>query len=275
MKWKYEEQYVHTMHAPVHYDQTSAVVYPNVITEEEANIIIEEFQPLFKRRRYQKNHWDSVIVQYKEIELLLSEENHQHHHHHSKIVQEIIHRIQHDILFPNHMTTDDTTTTATNLFLPCHIIDLHSNGQLNAHVDSVRYSGHIVAGLSLQCHSIMRLRPSSSSTTSISFTNEENQSRQAQSSERRRPQQEVQQFQEASHQHDHVNQNNDYVDLLLPMNSLYVLSGMSRYDYTHELLSADESYHSPLMATQHDYRHMKFRDTNRISIIFRDTKQEI
>jgi alkylated DNA repair protein alkB homolog 7 len=46
----------------------------------------------------------------------------------------------------------------TSTFLPCHAIDLKQDGQLTAHVDSIKFSGTMVAGLSLLSSSIMRLR---------------------------------------------------------------------------------------------------------------------
>lgn len=103
-------------------------------------------------------------------------------------------------------------------WLPCHAIDLHPEGALNAHVDSVRFSGDIVGGLSLQSPSIMRLKP------------------------------------EAQGEPGHV-------DLFLPPLSLYVLSGPSRYSYTHELLPTGEAFAG--VAVERDHR---------LSVMFRDAK---
>jgi alkylated DNA repair protein alkB family protein 7 len=80
---------------------------------------------------------------------------------------------------------------------------------LNAHVDSVRFSGDIVAGLSLMSSSIMRLR-------------EEKQ--ELVSSQRKQTKDEP------------------YVDLFLQERSLYVLEGYSRYRYTHELLPSGSTF---------------------------------
>jgi len=70
-------------------------------------------------------------------------------------------------------------------------------------VDSVRFSGNVVAGLSLLSPSIMRLK-------------RDNESEQPESSK--------------------------YVDLYLPPRSLYVLQGTSRYQYTHELLESGSRF---------------------------------
>ena len=107
-------------------------------------------------------------------------------------------------------------------WLACHAIDLHQDGALHAHVDSVRFSGDVVAGLSLLSSSTMRLKPEDASLEEES---------------------------------------EGYVDLWLPPRSLYLLSGMARYSYTHELLPSHATFKG----------HTVNRD-RRISIIFRDAK---
>lgn len=157
----------------------------------------------FIRRRYEKGHWDSVIIDFKEIEL--GEQ--------APALESIFERIRKEL---------EPYKPPQATWLPCHAIDLHKDGELNAHVDSVRFSGDLVAGLSLLSPSIMRLKPDATS-------------------------------------------NDDplegHVDLWLPTRSLYVLSGMSRYSYTHELL--------PSQAT---FRDNTVERNRRISIIFRDAK---
>jgi alkylated DNA repair protein alkB family protein 7 len=53
------------------------------------------------------------------------------------------------------------------------------------------------------------------------------------------------------------------VDLFLPPLSLYVLSGPSRYSYTHELLPTGDTFGG--VAVERDHR---------LSVIFRDAKVE-
>lgn len=109
-------------------------------------------------------------------------------------------------------------------WLPCHAIDLAADGALNAHVDSIRFSGHIVAGLSLGSSSIMRLIPSEAGS-----------------------------------------ENQGHVDLYLPPESLYILSGQSRFDYTHELLPDGAQF-------QLGDETISVARERRFSIIFRDAK---
>jgi alkylated DNA repair protein alkB family protein 7 len=161
----------------------------------------------FIRRRYEKGHWDAVIIKYKETEL--SDESSL-----SLDSQSILNRIREQLLQCHF--DDDRKKQVT--WLPCHAIDLHPDGALNAHVDSVRFSGDIVGGLSLLSPSIMRLKP------------------------------------EAEGESGHV-------DLFLPPLSLYVLSGPSRFSYTHELLPTGDTFNGVAVEREH-----------RLSVIFRDAK---
>jgi hypothetical protein len=48
-------------------------------------------------------------------------------------------------------------------WLPIHVIDLHKIGYIDRHVDSVKFSGGFVCGLSLLCPAIMTLTPEGAS----------------------------------------------------------------------------------------------------------------
>ena len=95
-------KYIHTLHAPSNFDMTSTVVYPNVVIDDDSNIIIKEYTPLLKRRRYEKGHWDSVIIKYKKIELLQQQQNDDANTT-TNILHDEIHRIRNAILIPNHV----------------------------------------------------------------------------------------------------------------------------------------------------------------------------
>jgi alkylated DNA repair protein alkB family protein 7 len=185
--------------------------------------VVQIFPHLFFRRRYEKGHWDSVIQNYREVELFDEEIDNL-----NLFLQPIRQFIE-----ERHDTSCSTDPSLhfSGTWLPCHAIDLHKDGELNAHVDSVRFSGNLVAGLSLLSDAIMRLKPSSDSSSNDASQEKGDSS-------------------------------NEYIDLFLPRRSLYVLSGMSRYEYTHELLPSGSRFQdkSPVQ-----------RD-RRLSIIFRDTK---
>jgi alkylated DNA repair protein alkB homolog 7 len=199
------------------------------------------------RRRYEQGHWDSVIQKYREIELLDEE---------ADSLKSFLQPIR-QLLERNHSSTysanvlhgnaigdhhsPDSSLLFSGSWLPCHAIDLHPSGALNAHVDSVRFSGNIVAGLSLLSDSIMRLKPSD---------NCDAVTRKATADATDTPETIQTDF------------NKGYIDLWLPTRSLYVLSGRSRYSYTHELLPSGSLFRNETSVN---------RD-RRLSIIFRDAK---
>ncbi|PAV70966.1 hypothetical protein WR25_20941 [Diploscapter pachys] len=116
----------------------SIAVVPDFITEEEETTIFNELEPHMKRLRYEKSHWDDAINNYREREQRTKwrEEN-------ARIVQRI-----RDFAFPanaQHLTQ-------------VHILDLHEEGVIKPHIDSIRYCGDVIAGVSLLSSSVMRLR---------------------------------------------------------------------------------------------------------------------
>jgi alkylated DNA repair protein alkB family protein 7 len=122
-------------------------------------------------------------------------------------------------------------------WLPCHAIDLKDEGELTAHVDSIKFSGDLVAGLSLRSASIMRLMI---------------------------PEEEEEDDAPADAKVGHI-------DLYLPPLSLYVLTGVGRYRYSHQLLPDQSTFcHRD---DGNDESIVVPRD-QRLSVIFRDAKVE-
>lgn len=182
---------------------------------------------LFFSRRYEQGHWDSVIKKYREVELFDEEADDL-----KLLLQPIRQFIEERHTSSETDPTVDSSLHFSGAWLPCHAIDLHQDGELNAHVDSVRFSGNLVAGLSLLSDAIMRLKPSCDPSLNDNL--------------------------EGSN----TIESSEYIDLLLPRRSLYVLTGMSRYGFSHELLPSGSIFRgtTPIQ-----------RD-RRISVIFRDTK---
>ena len=69
-----DPRYVDSAAAPASFPLSSAVVYPDAISECEADALVQDIQLRMKRRRYEKGHWDAAINNYKEIELPLPSE---------------------------------------------------------------------------------------------------------------------------------------------------------------------------------------------------------
>jgi len=121
-------------------------IYPNFITDHEHTVLCTEVEPLLKKRHLETNHWDGVIQGYKEIPRSLLQV--------SPFFANIAQRIQ--AQFPQ------PSGTPMNYV---HILDLAAEpeGRIDGHVDSIKFSGSIVAGLCLLSPAIMRLSHETSS----------------------------------------------------------------------------------------------------------------
>lgn len=163
------------------------------------------------------------------------------------------------------------------LWLPCHVIELAKTGELNAHVDSVRFSGDMVAGLSLQSASIMRLLvPTAENKDGDVDQNNHDYHRDYETNVVSAP------LTGSSSEHGDNNNNSSnmsFVDLHLLPKSLYVLSGLSRYRYTHELLPDGATFFAGKSAAPGDPESDNcsigtiVNRQDRLSIIFRDARQ--
>ena len=69
-----DPRYVDSAAAPASFPLSSALVYPEAVSEREADALVQDIQLRMKRRRYEKGHWDAVIKHYKEIEMPLPSE---------------------------------------------------------------------------------------------------------------------------------------------------------------------------------------------------------
>ena len=141
----------------------------------------------------------------------------------------------------------------------CHFCDLRS-GTTNSPVHFTYRC--IVAGLSLLSSSVMRLKPASPSEISSSMDGGDRMSDVAKngSKETRKS------FENFGH-----------VDLFLPPLSLYVLTGVSRYRYTHSLLSSG-GFSVGTNETddeQNKCRKIEVDRKDRISVVIRDAKSLI
>ncbi|CAN9505937.1 unnamed protein product [Ophioblennius macclurei] len=146
------------------------------ITEEEEAALLKELEPGLKKKRYEFDHWDDAIHGYRETERLSW----------TGACEEIFVRVR-SVAFPE----------GSRLLGPVHVLDLDKRGYIKPHIDSVKFCGSTIAGLSLLSDSIMRLVK-----------------------------------EDAAH---------EWLDLLLPRRSLYILRDQARYNFTHEILKDEDS----------------------------------
>lgn len=255
---------VNYTHAPPDFHPDSAVVYNFFLSKEEGESLAQDVASRMRRRRYEEGHWDAVITGYKEVELPYSSDAADEtlpHNSPPALSNTSLHAMKRtkQLLEMNHfngnilkasMDENQTGDFAVN-WLPCHAIDLKEDGKLTAHVDSIRFSGLIVAGLSLLSSSIMRLRPDKSDD------GEFDKSMRAGNSCLK---------EDTLDSGSTTGCESGYVDLFLPPLSLYVLSGVSRFKYTHELLPCGSTF------SMANGKSIKVKRGKRVSIIFRDSK---
>ncbi|XP_040172564.1 alpha-ketoglutarate-dependent dioxygenase alkB homolog 7, mitochondrial [Anopheles arabiensis] len=185
-------------------------VLERFVDEPEEQSLLAEIEPYLKRLRYEFDHWDDAIHGYRETE----------RKHWYPANRAILDRV--------------VAVAFDGAAMPyVHVLDLAEEGVIKPHVDSVRYCGNTIAGISLLSDSVMRLVR----------TNDEEQT----NAEYR------QIFSQERH-------NKYWADILLPRRSLYVMRHTARYKFTHEILPRKESL----------FRDALIPKTRRISIICRN-----
>eukprot|EP00557_Chaetoceros_sp_GSL56_P009919 CAMPEP_0176482312 /NCGR_PEP_ID=MMETSP0200_2-20121128/3306_1 /TAXON_ID=947934 /ORGANISM="Chaetoceros sp., Strain GSL56" /LENGTH=389 /DNA_ID=CAMNT_0017878615 /DNA_START=175 /DNA_END=1344 /DNA_ORIENTATION=+ len=258
------------------FDYNSALVYPNFLSQQEASALESIALERMKRKRFEKGHWDAVITNYKEVELLPGHLNSSDSDSDSDrsnlfISMQAIERVRNhleqthftchrpncccnNIIGDDHDDDDESISSNKSVtWLNCHAIHLSKNGMLSAHVDSVKFSGDIVAGLSLKSASIMRLRP---------VDKNQNEGEGEESLIKRTDQE--------------TTKGGGFVDMYLPPMSLYVLSGVCRYKYTHEILPSGSCFtfrnsgDGDTMSCPGSAETIQVDRDDRVSIIFRD-----
>ncbi|XP_018596390.1 alpha-ketoglutarate-dependent dioxygenase alkB homolog 7, mitochondrial [Scleropages formosus] len=152
-------------------------VREDFISEEEERALLQELEPGLRKKRYEFDHWDDAIHGYRETERLEW----------GVACRPILARVR-----------GAAFREGSALLGPVHVLDLDKAGYIKAHLDSVKFCGSTIAGLSLLSDSVMRL------------VSEDN--------------------------------TKDWVDLLLPRRSLYILRDHARFKFTHEVLKDQESF---------------------------------
>lgn len=180
------------------------IVVNDFISESEEQSLVAEAEKSLKRMRYQYDHWDDAIHGYREMEKV-------------------------DWLPENRLLFERVRRFAfeTDIMPHVHILDLAKDGIIKPHVDSSRYCGTTIAGLSLLTDCIMRLRRVDEKKYEQPKIGEAN----ASPSRNNGPDDE-----EAASKYEH------YVDALLRRRSLYVMKDTARYNFTHEVLAPNAEF---------------------------------
>ncbi|KAE8749101.1 hypothetical protein FOCC_FOCC004270 [Frankliniella occidentalis] len=112
------------------------IVHNDFLSDVEEKCIIDEIEPIISRLQYEYDHWDNAIHGFRETERLQW----------TKPSTAILDRVR-QIAFPKGKPQ----------LKHVHVLDLAENGFIKPHIDSVRFCGDTIAGLSLLSDSVMRL----------------------------------------------------------------------------------------------------------------------
>ncbi|XP_037931647.1 alpha-ketoglutarate-dependent dioxygenase alkB homolog 7, mitochondrial-like [Teleopsis dalmanni] len=189
-------------------------IIKDFITEEEESKLFEEIEPYMKRLHYEFDHWDDAIHGFRETER-------KQWYPHNRQILERVRQVAFDGAIMPYV----------------HILDLAEKGVIKPHVDSTRYCGTTISGMSLLSNCVMRLirvdetkyrqTVQDSESTDCDKTKTATQTESTDDSYRNQPKATI--------------ENNFYADVLLPRRSLYIMSHSSRYNFTHEILSNEFS----------------------------------
>lgn len=177
------------------------IVVEDFVSEAEEQSLIAEAEKSLKRKRYEYDHWDDAIHGYREMEKV-------------------------DWLPENRILFDRVRQFAfvADIMPHVHILDLEKDGIIKPHVDSSRYCGTTIAGLSLLSDCIMRLRRVDETKYVQPKMDEDSISPDPPNG--RQPAVEYTYF----------------VDALLKRRSLYVMKDTARYNFTHEVLASNAEF---------------------------------
>ncbi|KAJ1525197.1 hypothetical protein ONE63_010029 [Megalurothrips usitatus] len=112
------------------------VILDNFLSESEEKTIFDEIEPYMNRLHYEYDHWDNAIHGFRETERL----------HWTKPSMSILDRVR-KTAFPDGKPQ----------LKHVHVLDLSADGYIKPHIDSVKFCGDTIAGLSLLSDSVMRL----------------------------------------------------------------------------------------------------------------------
>ncbi|XP_026470788.1 alpha-ketoglutarate-dependent dioxygenase alkB homolog 7, mitochondrial-like [Ctenocephalides felis] len=181
----FEEDKIDLLHSMI----SNMIVLKEFVTPQEEENLMNELEPLLKKRRYEFDHWDNAIHGFREIE----------HKKWNSDNDKILQRVR-DVAFDKK--------SVENVLEHVHVLDLSKDGKINPHVDSIRFCGHTIAGLSLISNSVMRLTRAVSEDSNMTADDETKVLA---------------------------------VNVYLERRSLYIMRNVARYDFAHEILGSDKS----------------------------------
>ncbi|XP_062294469.1 alpha-ketoglutarate-dependent dioxygenase alkB homolog 7, mitochondrial isoform X1 [Scomber scombrus] len=176
------------------------------ISEEEEEAFLRELELGLKKKRYQFDHWDDAIHGYRETERVRW----------GAECEEVLTRVR-SIAFAE----------GSPLLGPVHVLDLDKTGYIKPHIDSVKVNGQHLQQLNSNNASCIFSLLLSDHLLIFQFCGTTIAGLSLLSDSIMRLVKE-----DAS---------SEWLDMLLPRRSLYILRDQARYDFTHEILKDEES----------------------------------
>lgn len=122
-------------------------IYPDSISEAAEAALVEEVEVRFSKKRYQRNHWDQVIDNYREFDYPFTDFNAQ-----NRSTLDAIMPLLYDTL-----GCKEVQEVYQKLLPDIHVLDIHGEGMMDPHVDNTEFSGGLVAGICLLSDAVMDL----------------------------------------------------------------------------------------------------------------------
>jgi len=190
-------------------------LFPYFLSFDEEEALARDSRAFLSKQPFEGGHWDAVITDYREIQRETSALP-------SNLAQVGIRRAQQE--FPQ----------GTKLMPTFHALELKPTGEISSHVDSVKFSGGLVAGLCLLSSAVMQLTPDVNAV-------EEGRAPTAAAA--------------ALH-----TKSTPCITVHLPPRTLYILTGEARYGWGHAIPKGTHSVNGTVVK----------RDSPRLSVMLRD-----
>jgi hypothetical protein len=173
----------------------------------EHDALLAEASAALARRAFERGHWDGVIAHFREEALPLARA--------SPALRAAALRAH--ALFPPLPLPPDLPQPRA-LLPQAHLLELEARGRISRHVDSVKFSGGVVAGLCLDSDAVLRLSVSDEAAAEAGAG--VGLGGGAGDKEKKEEKEEEEE---------------GVIDVLLPRGCLYVLSGEARYLWAHAI----------------------------------------
>lgn len=125
-------------------------VIPDFVTAEEEQSVLKEVTRALRGRKYQYDHWDGAIEGYKETEKTQWT---------NSMSLAFINKLRREASVAAATNIEEESPNTTpNTIEETHVLDLAADGEIKPHIDSVKFCGDVIAGVSLLSSCVMSMQ---------------------------------------------------------------------------------------------------------------------